>query len=1133
MAQEKQKILFEMDDNIGDTIDRLSKMSDGLMETHDAMEEMADAGEGAMSTIQDALGTLDTKNLKAIEDVDFGKMIEGIDPGLRSLEDMNATLMQSASDYHDAKIKFEREGTDVARREAEQAKRIHEEKARAIMDTQKEMARTLDSQAREAKRVFVDQRQELHRYMEDEFPQKTGQEIGGAVKSALDADPAGMVMGVVSALKTGGEAAFKKASQALEERKMKKGVFPDMEDEISLEMEGPDMSEQAEGTGEMAEAAGAMKGMSGKMMKMAGAMMAAVGGIAMLVQLLMKAEQQTIELNEALFESTSLLDLGAGNVEDGVQNMRDLRDAATDFQTQIRLGMDPQEIMQATGALREQHIDLNELSEGYDDMGEAAVDTLQDIRFASLNLGASTGEVTEFVGNLHDVHSVAMDDIRTQLDVVVHSANQADMATEAFFSTVNQISGQMGLYNFRLEDTTALMSELSHLMDADTAQEFTEAMATGMKDMSAQDRMRTALLAGEHNVREMLTEESGRQLDTILESTGQQEELNEAFTRLGNEYGPINNAEELREQLQKAQDAGDFSELYADLNASNQELATTVQGAANMAEDAEAPLMQMVDSMGDLGAVDQMELRMRELEALGKDITDLTSIEADALGVDEERLRIMQRIEHNSGGQLNAIHELENEFQAGMEAPELEKRVEDLNERFGLQLDKQDIIEGKVENRHDLMRRLGEDQVNEIEDEKMTMEEAAREQVSATQSIGDVMEAIIADLLQEISGGVSFIADLIMQAPFINGRDFDFRQKMHNEQTKIAEERRQLEQQNVDLQREIKDAQESGDQDLAKELQDQKSAIDRQIDSLGQQESASGMAATLVEREFDIETVERARQQADEIGLDFAQHGDLLADQVRQLDRRGFHAGEDVMWDEDWIAEGSDMDKFRQDMESMRDRDIRSDMADALDEQNFEELNPDEQEKLLDDIAKQTAEDTVLDDRSSRDLADDIVESQERAKARQELQDLFAEAGVEDRDRLAHSIAFGQIDDDTQARIADLDSGTRQRAKKTLQQRGLSMSEDASILTGGFAPHLFAPGDMIVKADEIAQTRTGRAGEFAPDLLSQMGTGSGSGGGRPINMNTTINVSGGSADQVENAVLRAYDMIKRREMGES
>lgn len=1001
---------------------------------------------------------------------------------------------------------------EYSKADEDQAKQIlqsYKEKASFIQKQIKDTGESLKKQSDKLNKVFVDDRKKLNKYLSQDMPAKFGQSIGKGINSALSG---GDIRGVISGtLEAGGSLARGGVEKFLQVRREKK-----------LEREAKGLP-----PGRMGGVVNAL----GNIAKVAGPLLAAVGGLAMIVKLLMDSEAQTKELNKALTDTVSLYRLGDKNLGQATQRMDELRASATNFRTNLRLGIDPKQHYEVINALNDHDVKLSDLAKHYESWGEMATGVVTDVRFAALNLGTSMQEVAGFMGKMQSIHQMTLPSVRDSLVMITEAAADSGMSTKKFFSAVTQVGDQMTLYNYRLDKTVNLLRDFSQYLDPDSAKEFVQQLTTGFKDKTPLDRMRDTLIAFGGDFKKM-AKAIRETVQTQIQ--GLDEQHSSAIAGQLKSMG-IDIGKGSPEEVAKA---------LAGLNAEQRDVmysaiskrfgGKTAARVSALTEDArkaysDDPLMQ-VDALRNADAVAQMGFTMRKLEearkAEGKgSIDDLSATVADKYaGVNEKQFELYKRVFRDTRADLRAQGK---DFSHEAIIAELQRKSVEELEKMGLR--------------------------------EMTQRNFAEEQVAATTSISNILKYMIYDALNRISGATSGIYRWVAKR-FGSDKDATL----------------------IGIKSEVDAAREN------------LSSLERRRQEAKDEKTAKKLDAQIVEARKDLENKERYmtnfQDNADKIwAKDGKEHkaGNLMKDEIADLTvlqnsmgyegdlagLRKMRAAADTAWrklevDEEGMYTTPAGQKLTK--KDYMDLYVRNEVEKQVKEaetanklqgkeleysEKLQELtkegilNSDSIAYHLDNIAKQDG--ISLTSKTYKDFRDSMIE----ALFIQKTADMLSKGGVfspEEALTIARTMRAGTSAEDyinwaqKDREIFSVETGQKEvvpgqkltegqikrlREVDTAKSMEIVPTGDAKIITSGVAPLSFKAGDMVVDRASLARTVRGRPGEFVPDLLRSAAMG-GSRGGAGTVVHNTFNINGGNLNEIQSTILKTFDMIERARNGE-
>jgi hypothetical protein len=1114
MADEEFDFLLHVDDNIADTLLRLGNLSKGLDQAKKELEGLATVSKKnkkAFTDLELGVANLVDVSTEAVKAAHYGhtfkdaaKDVEGLVGKVKDLRAVHAEAL-------DAQTKGQEEL-------AKQKTAEYKERFKMISQEKKAVLDSMSAQSKKLKKIFVEDKKKLDEFAEKKLPETLGKGIGNAIKSALGGDLQGVIGGLgqsAGGLGQLGAGRIRNKSQQISMRRQMAG----------------------KGKGGLPGGGKAMAAL-GKFAKVLGPLAIAVGGLGAIVKLLMDAEAQTKELNSELLNQVPYYTLAQDGFEGANDRLSQMREVATDFSRNMRLGMDPKMHYEVIGALQEHNANLMTLEEGYADFGAMAADVIETVRQTSLNMGTSLSETAGFVAELRDIHGRSMDVIKSDLQLMVTLSREAGISTKKFFGTIAQLSGQMGLYNFKLEEAAGLLTQMNKIMDSKSAEAFTTQMVTGIKNMNGQDRLRKIILAGQGKMQKELQQVTRDMFVDIQKVDKGFVGINKVLAEMGVEG--VSSASELQERLKELQKSGRYQELMFQTNSkAGEEVGRALSMAGKMSSDVEAGGLRLADALGNLGALGSVEMEVRIAEGILGPLENISLIEAEALGYNEEQLKFMQRFTEISRGQTKVLMRQYKNFQAGLMS---EEDLEAFAEGMGIQaiIEDGNLVNAKtnqlIQDEYDVQRAMTEDAKERAKDSAKKQMTAAEKQVAATQKVGDILQYIIYDVLNSISGTVEGLYGFLVKAlSFLD--DSPKESDMEVMKREKAKEIR-------DKQRNVRELRRSR---MKATTEREKEAITEQI--------------TVAERDirYEQELLDQRSRGGSVTGHEgFKKYvmggGDLGFEEFQKL--RNNLAGAVRNRVSNQVAaqtEGGTYLPTGQEAGKERRRLVSEALQKELPKE-FEAATKIQaegnalQEEILAGIsegektrAQQVAESNrILESKgininteAAKKFRDAQIEAYEIAAMTDRLRETFgSKAGIVAR--MLHATG-GEGAEQALSQTAAFAGGTlsaaQQAAIKAMTEGksaggAVKPAQDAKILTSGIAPLAFSPGDLVIKESAIARTQRGGPGSM---LKALGGAAGGGGGGGTVNFNVTVNNP--QQGDVQEEILRAYEMIKRKEMG--
>jgi len=248
---------------------------------------------------------------------------------------------------------------------------------------------------------------------------------------------------------------------------------------------------------------GGMLGGLGKAAKMLGAAGAAIAGaaaaIGALVAIFAAAYGQAKKLNSALLEGTSAADMMHTVSDKGkglAGTLTQLRDAA--LGTAYAFRMSGEEVSQMMNQINESGLQINEWKDyagaAAGSMGEFATVTHQAF-VASKAFGTSVSEIGGFTATMFHEMGKGLERVDEGFRMIFAGAQRSSMSTKQFFTSITEASSGMALYNFRLDDTVALLLDMTEVLGEDLASAQSK-MQGQYRNMGMEQRIQTVMNAG-------------------------------------------------------------------------------------------------------------------------------------------------------------------------------------------------------------------------------------------------------------------------------------------------------------------------------------------------------------------------------------------------------------------------------------------------------------------------------------------------------------------------------------------------------------------------------------------------------------------------------------------------------------
>lgn len=236
-----------------------------------------------------------------------------------------------------------------------------------------------------------------------------------------------------------------------------------------------------------------------------GTVAVALGGVALaigaVVKLLIDADSQTKDWNKSLIDAAGAADFAYSSASMGIQNLTSSLSASR--QEAINLALEfrqtPEDMLKILSAANEAGFTFSEMRDRLSDTGDEA-QAFREMMKTSLvyakNLGVSTDEIAQTTAHwMHDFGG-GLQTIQEGYSAIFQASMEAGIGSKRFFSMVTQATAGLALYNVRIEQTAALIAELSEVLGDEGASQFVQGLQKGFGDESYQDRFKRILISG-------------------------------------------------------------------------------------------------------------------------------------------------------------------------------------------------------------------------------------------------------------------------------------------------------------------------------------------------------------------------------------------------------------------------------------------------------------------------------------------------------------------------------------------------------------------------------------------------------------------------------------------------------------
>ena len=277
--------------------------------------------------------------------------------------------------------------------------------------------------------------------------------------------------------------------------------------------------------GKMAAQGGVMGALGSAATALAGSaaiIAGAAAAIGAVVAVFAAAYGQTKEMNKAILDGSSAMDIMSDAGGDLTQHLGEIRKAAIDTTGSFRVASD--EVLGVLSGLNQAGVTFKEMRSTFGTLGDAqeAYSNIAATTIIQMKVfGQSVDSVASSIDFMMKDMGMGMKGINDAFVTMYAGAKQSGMAVSDFYTSINEITSGMARMNFRLEDSVEMLLAMTEILGEDMAKELSK--FTGkFKEMGFIDRMKTVMVAGK----------GGREV-LAGQTTKQGQELSKAVTEAG------------------------------------------------------------------------------------------------------------------------------------------------------------------------------------------------------------------------------------------------------------------------------------------------------------------------------------------------------------------------------------------------------------------------------------------------------------------------------------------------------------------------------------------------------------------------------------------------------------------------
>jgi hypothetical protein len=389
----------------------------------------------------------------------------------------------------------------------------------------------------------------------------------------------------------------------------------------------------------------------------------AASSFGAIFKLILDIEGAAKEMNKQILEGASTAETFAASGDNSGKAFQNLsstldqiRADATSFEN-VKWGLKAEDIIRVTNTMNQQGVTLEDLKADFANAGKSADASARQVKgfgdmarmsFAySKLMGVSLQEITDFQAEMFTELGQSLSSVQLGYARMTKDATESGIASTKFHSIIRGVSSDLSLYTTRMEQAGSMLKLLGKVMNPREAQKFMSASINGFKQMSEEDRLRTAMLAGEGKMRNIVSKDLDRKskllYNDIAKAAGVAfEDVVAAAAKGGGEVDKIL-GKVVDEKGNPGKQRGALKSALSEIGMDQKELDSGgAMGVANASQN-----------LSMAGSLEAMKASMRM--GSGKKLKDMTGMDGyarrKAANVSMEQFRAMVKLEESVDNQ--------------------------------------------------------------------------------------------------------------------------------------------------------------------------------------------------------------------------------------------------------------------------------------------------------------------------------------------------------------------------------------------------------------------------------------------------------------------------------------------------
>jgi len=239
-----------------------------------------------------------------------------------------------------------------------------------------------------------------------------------------------------------------------------------------------------------------------------GPIIASAGAVFMgLIKLFIDAEAQAKDFNKQILQSASTAEfLAASGGDAGAAftdlkgTMKELRSAAYSLDN-LEWGISSEEHKQVLNVLNQEGVSIRRIKQEAATAGKSVSEFATDLTHTSVAYSRAFGvplqQINELQAEMMTEMGMNLGTTQLAFEQMNRGATESGIASNKFFAIIRGVSQDLSLYNMRIEQSVKLLTMLGKVMNPRDAQKFMQGVIGTFKNMSQDDRLKVAILAGD------------------------------------------------------------------------------------------------------------------------------------------------------------------------------------------------------------------------------------------------------------------------------------------------------------------------------------------------------------------------------------------------------------------------------------------------------------------------------------------------------------------------------------------------------------------------------------------------------------------------------------------------------------